>query len=64
MRTDARCIRAKYQNNLGGFIMRELMQRAEVLELSVLKSNVRAKRFYARLGFVEIGQSAHHILMR
>lgn len=34
------------------------------VELSVLKSNMRAERFYARLGFAKIGVSAHHIRTR
>jgi len=53
---------------LGALIMGEMMQNAHStessLELSVLKANSRARNFYARLGFVEIGQSSHHIRMR
>src|SRR5207253_2093478 len=48
--------------------MRELMQNVHStessIELSVLKANPRARNFYARLGFVEIAQSANHIRMR
>ena len=63
------CVAVDQQGTgLGALIMRELMQNAHStessIELSVLKANSRATNFYARLGFVEIGQSAHHIRMR
>ena len=34
------------------------------LELSALKSNTRAERFYARLDFAKMGALTHHIRMR
>jgi len=62
------CVAVTQQGaGLGTLIMRELMQTAlsteSSIELSVLKTNPRARMFYARLGFVEIGQSSHHIRM-
>jgi ribosomal protein S18 acetylase RimI-like enzyme len=48
--------------------MRELTRAADrdgtELELSVLKENPRARQFYERLGFVEMGRSEHHVRMR
>jgi ribosomal protein S18 acetylase RimI-like enzyme len=37
---------------------------SSAVELSVLKSNTRARHFYLRLGFAKIGISTHHIRMR
>ena len=34
------------------------------MELSALKSNTRAERFYARLDFAKMGALTHHIRMR
>jgi len=63
------CVTVDQQGTgLGALIMGQLMQDVRStessLELSVLKANSRAKNFYARLGFVEIGQSSQHIRMR
>ena len=63
------CVTVDQQGTgLGALIMRELMQNVlsteSSIELSVLKANPRARNFYARLGFVEIAQSANHIRMR
>ena len=63
------CVTENHQGaGIGALIMRELMQNAKTegssIELSALKANSRARNFYTRLGFVEIGQSSHHIRMR
>lgn len=53
---------------IGACIMRTVLDAARAagsaVELSVLKSNPRARHFYARLGFGEIGSAPHHIRMR
>ena len=53
---------------IGAWVMRDLMRDAEAsaatLELSVLRANPRARTFYERLGFVEVGQSLHHTRMQ
>ena len=53
---------------IGARIMQDVMTAARTagsaVELSVLKYDTRAERFYARLGFAKIGASTHHIRMR
>jgi ribosomal protein S18 acetylase RimI-like enzyme len=53
---------------VGTRVMRGVMTAARkagsAVELSVLKSNTRAERFYARLGFAKTGGSTHHVRMR
>jgi ribosomal protein S18 acetylase RimI-like enzyme len=63
------CIQRDRQGaGVGTRIMQNVMTAARTagsaVELSVLESNTRAERFYARLGFAKIGASAHHIRMR
>lgn len=63
------CVAPRVQGRgIGSSVIRELTRAADrdgtELELSVLKENPRARQFYERLGFVEIGRSEHHVRMR
>ena len=63
------CIQPARQGaGIGARIMQDVMSHARMagsaVELSVLKSNTRAERSYARLGFAKIGVSMHHLRMR
>ena len=63
------CIEPDWQcAGIGTHVMREIMAAARAasssIVLSVLKANTRARLFYERLGFVEIGTSTHHVRMR
>ena len=53
---------------LGTMLVRHVLEAAAMLQvpvrLQVLKVNAGARRLYARLGFVECGDTATHILMR
>jgi ribosomal protein S18 acetylase RimI-like enzyme len=59
------CLKPEYQGRgVGSYFVKEVMGAAEAnkhgVELSVLKTNPRAKRFYERLGFVQFRESQYH----
>ena len=59
------CIVPEQQcQGIGSEIMNRLIESARSLALPmtlhVLKANVRARKFYENLGFVLVGESAHH----
>src|SRR5258706_3199233 len=67
LRTDALflhtlCILPEHQNKgYGTAVMRALAERASgPIQLSVLKSNLRARRFYERLGYRWVSATQHH----
>jgi ribosomal protein S18 acetylase RimI-like enzyme len=62
------CIAPEYQGRgFGTVVSRQLIAEARSqnrsVNLSVLKSNSRARVLYERLGFARIGESIHHIHM-
>lgn len=62
------CIQSDRQGQgVGARVIQSLMSSAKAagsnIELSVLKPNIRARAFYARLGFTVVGCSTHHVRM-
>jgi ribosomal protein S18 acetylase RimI-like enzyme len=50
-------------NGIGGSVLEELKATSHRISLTVLKTNPRAKRFYERAGFREVGSTEHHYQM-
>jgi ribosomal protein S18 acetylase RimI-like enzyme len=54
----------KWQSNgIGGSVLEQLKSASHRISLTVLKTNPRAKRFYERAGFREVGSTVHHYQM-
>ena len=47
-------------SGVGGTVLEQLKAKSDRLSLTVLKTNPRARRFYERAGFREVGSTEHH----
>jgi ribosomal protein S18 acetylase RimI-like enzyme len=57
-------IAPKWQSGgIGGAVLEELKAKSGRIALTVLKTNRRARRFYEKAGFREVGSTEHHCRM-
>ena len=48
---------------IGATVLEQLKAKSDHISLTVLKTNPRARRFYERAGFREVGSTEHHYQM-